>query len=56
VRAGIDPTKGIDFVTVSPHIAVGDAQTQSGSAHLGASDHRAVVATVLLDQGSEHAP
>jgi endonuclease/exonuclease/phosphatase family metal-dependent hydrolase len=52
----IDPTKRIDFVTVSPHLAVRDAQTQSDPGLLGASDHRAVVATVLLDQGSEHAP
>jgi endonuclease/exonuclease/phosphatase family metal-dependent hydrolase len=49
----IDPTKRIDFVTVSPHIAVRDAQTQSDPELIGASDHRAVAATVLLHQGSE---
>jgi endonuclease/exonuclease/phosphatase family metal-dependent hydrolase len=61
VRAGepgltypaVDPTKRIDVVTVSPHIAVRDAQTQSDPELIGASDHRAVAATVLLHQGSE---
>lgn len=48
-----DPTKRIDFVTVSPQITVRDAQTQSDPDLIGASDHRAVAATVLLDQGSE---
>ncbi len=49
----VDPTKRIDVVTVSPHIVVRDAQTQSDPALIGASDHRAVAATVLLHQGSE---
>ena len=57
VRAGEPgltyPTKRIDVVTVSPHIAVRDAQTQSDPELIGASDHRAVAATVLLHQGSE---
>ena len=47
------PAKRIDFVTVSRGIAVRDAETQSDPGLIGASDHRAVVATVLLDQGSE---
>jgi endonuclease/exonuclease/phosphatase family metal-dependent hydrolase len=49
----INPTKRIDFVTTSPGIAVLDARTAHDPALLGASDHRAVSATVLLDQGSE---
>ena len=49
----IGPTKRIDFVTTSPGIDVVDASTAHDPALLGASDHRAVSATVLLDQGSE---
>jgi endonuclease/exonuclease/phosphatase family metal-dependent hydrolase len=49
----IRPTKRIDFVTTSPGVDVLDATTAHDPAILGASDHRAVSATVLLDQGSE---
>jgi endonuclease/exonuclease/phosphatase family metal-dependent hydrolase len=49
----LSPTKRIDYVTTSPAVAVVDAHTQDDPAHLPASDHRAVVATVLLNQGSE---
>jgi len=48
-----NPTKRIDFVTTSPDIDVLDATTAHDPTLLGASDHRAVAATVLLDQGSE---
>ena len=48
-----NPTKRIDFVTASPGIDVVDATTAHDPTLLGASDHRAVAATVLLDQGSE---
>jgi endonuclease/exonuclease/phosphatase family metal-dependent hydrolase len=47
------PTKRIDFVTASPGVAVLHAQTQDDPALIRASDHRAVLATVLLNQGSE---
>lgn len=47
------PTKRIDFVTASPNTTVLGAQTQDDPTHILASDHRAVVATVLLNQGSE---
>lgn len=47
------PTKRIDFVTASPNTTVLRAQTQDDPTHILASDHRAVVATVLLNQGSE---
>jgi endonuclease/exonuclease/phosphatase family metal-dependent hydrolase len=47
------PTKRIDFVTTSRNTTVLRAQTLDDPAHVGASDHRAVVATVLLNQGSE---
>lgn len=49
----LEPTKRIDFVTTSPGIRVLAARTAHDPALVGASDHRAVAATVLLDQGSE---
>ena len=49
----IDPTKRIDLVATSPGIDVVHATTAHDPALVGASDHRAVAATVLLDQGSE---
>ena len=49
----INPTKRIDLVAVSPGIDVVDATTAHDPTLVGASDHRAVAATVLLDQGSE---
>jgi len=49
----IDPTKRIDLVAVSPGVDVVHASTTHDPALVGASDHRAVAATVLLDQGSE---
>jgi endonuclease/exonuclease/phosphatase family metal-dependent hydrolase len=49
----IEPTKRIDVVTASPGIGVLAAHTAHDPALVGASDHRAVAATILLDQGSE---
>ena len=49
-----DPTKRIDLVAVSPGVDVVHASTTHDPALVGASDHRAVTATVLLDQGSEN--
>ena len=50
------PEKRIDFVTATPDIEVLDVTTQHDPTQVVASDHRAVVATVLLDQGSELTP
>jgi endonuclease/exonuclease/phosphatase family metal-dependent hydrolase len=50
----VNPTERIDFVTTSPNTTIRSAHTQSDPAHTGASDHRAVVACVLLNQGSEN--
>jgi endonuclease/exonuclease/phosphatase family metal-dependent hydrolase len=49
----IGPTKRIDVVSVSPGVEVVDASTQHHPTLVPASDHRAVVATVRLPQGSE---
>lgn len=50
----INPVKRIDFVTTSPNITVRSAQTLDDPALVPASDHRAVVASVLLNRGSEN--
>jgi endonuclease/exonuclease/phosphatase family metal-dependent hydrolase len=49
----ISPSKRIDLVAVSPGVGVIDATTAHDPTLVGASDHRAVAATVVLDQGSE---
>ena len=49
----IGPTKRIDVVSVSGGVEVLDASTQHDPTLVPASDHRAVVATVRLPQGSE---
>ena len=43
----------IDFVSTSTNTAVVDASTQHDPTTIPASDHRAVVATITLNQGSE---
>ena len=50
----IGPTKRIDVVSVSAGVEVLDASTQHDPTLVPASDHRAVVATVRLPQGSEN--
>jgi endonuclease/exonuclease/phosphatase family metal-dependent hydrolase len=50
------PTKGIDFVTASPNVAVIAAAVPTGDLARVASDHRPMVATVRLPRGSELNP
>ena len=50
----IGPTKRIDVVSASADVEVLDASTQHDPTLVPASDHRAVVATVRLPQGSEN--
>lgn len=52
----LTPAKRIDFVTSSTSSTVVDATTQDDPTTTRASDHRAVVATIALNQGSEFAP
>ena len=47
------PVKRIDFVTSSTNTTVRSATTQSDPSLVAASDHRAVAATIDLNQGSE---
>lgn len=50
----LDPVKRIDVVAVSSGVEVVDATTQHDPAHVPASDHRALVTTLRLPQGSEN--
>jgi endonuclease/exonuclease/phosphatase family metal-dependent hydrolase len=51
-----DPVKRIDFVTVASGIEVVGARIPDDPALLAASDHRPVVADVMLDRGWRPAP
>jgi endonuclease/exonuclease/phosphatase family metal-dependent hydrolase len=52
----VAPVKRIDFVSSSTNTVIVHASTQDDPTTLPASDHRAVVATITLNQGSESAP
>jgi endonuclease/exonuclease/phosphatase family metal-dependent hydrolase len=47
------PVKRIDFVTSSLNTTVRTALTESDPSLVAASDHRAVSASIALNQGSE---